>query len=40
MGRAAFGVRADQQGRALELQTAVVNEDLNLADLNVQTAQR
>ncbi|KAA6460339.1 FHA domain-containing protein [Acidobacteria bacterium AB60] len=26
-------------GRALELQTAVVNEDLNLADLNVQTAQ-
>ena len=26
-------------GRALELETAVVNEDLNLADLNVQTAQ-
>ena len=25
-------------GRAIELQTAVVNEDLNLADLNVQTA--
>lgn len=26
-------------GRALELETAVINEDLNLADLNVQTAQ-
>ncbi len=26
-------------GRAMELETAVVNEDLNLADLNVQTAQ-
>jgi serine phosphatase RsbU (regulator of sigma subunit) len=26
-------------GRAIELETAVVNEDLNLADLNVQTAQ-
>jgi sigma-B regulation protein RsbU (phosphoserine phosphatase) len=25
-------------GRAIELQTAVINEDLNLADLNVQTA--
>ncbi len=26
-------------GRAIELETAVINEDLNLADLNVQTAQ-
>ena len=26
-------------GRALELETAVINEDLNLADLNVQNAQ-
>jgi sigma-B regulation protein RsbU (phosphoserine phosphatase) len=26
-------------GRAIELESAVVNEDLNLADLNVQTAQ-
>lgn len=26
-------------GRAMELETAVINEDLNLADLNVQTAQ-
>ena len=26
-------------GRAIELQSAVVNEDLNLADLNLQTAQ-